>query len=415
MTSPAQQPTPPTSPADVTAADSASATTHSGAAKANGTQGSNGGTPHGGNGGNGGGNGGSAAPGAAQLIHVDSFVRTPAKGAHRLSTQPGSGWPAAPAVALSFGSLTAGTPGASAARPLVQGGMAARSHFAASTEPQRHLARSDATADVALEDWHDLLSAVMERLRLTVAESMGTLPQPHMQVVHGAARLQATVLECVLALDQLQGTLAHEFNRREGLECETQAAHAALLRAFNEQAQSQSEQRLLHEQAPRDSPAPLPNRGVFSKHLERALACAAPQARPAALLVINVDGCKEINAEHGRSVGDEMLGVVGARLARAVRAEDIVSRVGSDEFACLIRGPASTAQLAQLASKLVGVVTMPCVLGALQLRVRPSIGIACCPGDGDTAAELMAGADAAMLRARRAKSRFALFSQPDSV
>ncbi len=45
----------------------------------------------------------------------------------------------------------------------------------------------------------------MERLRVTVSESMGTLAQPHPQVVHGAAHLQSTVLECVLALDSRPG------------------------------------------------------------------------------------------------------------------------------------------------------------------------------------------------------------------
>ncbi len=335
-------------------------------------------------------------------------------GARRLSTRPSSGWPAAPAVTLNSGSLTATTAvnRGAPAQPLVQGGMAARWHAAASAEPPRHLARDDTVADVALEDWHDLLGAVMERLRVTVAESMNTLPQPHKQVVHGAARLQSTVLECVLALDQLQSSLGHEFSRRDGLHRNSQAAHAALLRAQSELAQVHGEPRPLHDTAPRDSLATLPNRGVFSQHLERALACAAQQARLSALLYIDLDGFKAINAAHGRSVGDEVLGVVGARLARAVRADDLVSRVGSDEFACLIRGPATTAQIAQLASKLVGVVTMPCVLGALQLRVQPSIGVACCPSDGRTAAELLASADAALLRAKRAQSRLALFSQP---
>lgn len=427
MTSPVQQSAPTASPAAQghTAAASAPAATLDGAAQTHSTEAANLGSPHGANDSNGsngsngghGGNGESGTQLAAQVIHVDSFLRPLPMGSRRLSAQIHPGWPAAPAVTLSFGLLTertAANPGTNPAQPLVQGGMAARSHVAVSAEPQRHLALHDAMADVALEDWHDLLSAVMERLRLTVAKSMSTLPLPYAQVIHGAARLQSTVLECVLALDQLQNTLANEFNRRDGRERDIQAAHAALLHARNEQAHAVGEQRRLHDQAPRDGLATLPDRAVFSRHLERALACAAPQARTTTLLYIDLDGFKAINTAHGRSVGDELLGVVGARLARAVRADDMVSRIGSDEFACLISGPANPAQIRQLASKLFDVVAMPCVLGPLHLNVQPSIGIACCPADGDTAAALLDCADAAMLRAKRQQSGYAFFNQADA-
>ncbi len=406
MTSTFQQPAPSFDTASA-AANSAAASVLDSATKAGGTEGADSAANRA--------SGENGSPRAAQVVEVESFLRPPSMATRRLSIRPGFNWLATPPVSLSFGSVAAATAGVQTAQPLMQGGLTARMHVGASAEPPPAQARNESAAAVSLEDWHDLLRAVMERLRLTVSESMGTLAQPHPQVVQGAAHLQSTVLECVLALDQLQGTLAHEFTRREGLQRETQAAQAALLLARNELAHSRGEQRRLHDPAPRDSLATLPNRGVFSKHLERALACAAPQSRTTALLYIDLDGFKAINAAHGRSVGDELLGVVGARLARAVRADDMVSRVGSDEFACLIRGPANAEQIAQLAGKLVDVVSMPCTLGAIQLRVQPSIGVACCPTDGDTAAKLLACADAAMRLAKGAASRFALFSQPGSV
>jgi len=63
------------------------------------------------------------------------------------------------------------------------------------------------TADVAIEDWEDLLNAIKSRLRLAVD---GPLPQ---QFNGTAVHVQASVLECVAALDQLQATLAHALMR----------------------------------------------------------------------------------------------------------------------------------------------------------------------------------------------------------
>ena len=83
-----------------------------------------------------------------------------------------------------------------------------------------------ASSDVAMGDWDDLLSAVKSRLRLTVGELLATLPEG--EVPDAAHRVQASVLECVTALDQLQLTLRHELGRRQLLELEVFEAQTAL-------------------------------------------------------------------------------------------------------------------------------------------------------------------------------------------
>ena len=53
------------------------------------------------------------------------------------------------------------------------------------------------------------------------------------------------------------------------------------------------------------------------------------------MLFIDLDGYKQVNDRHGHGVGDAVLRIVGARLRRTVRAQDLTGRLGGDEFACL--------------------------------------------------------------------------------
>jgi hypothetical protein len=95
----------------------------------------------------------------------------------------------------------------------------------------------DLSSDVALADWEDLLNAVKERLRLTVGDWLVSAPEPRVHI--RAGWVQASVLECVAALDQLQLTLANELARCQQLELEVGAARAALAQLRAEQASAQ--------------------------------------------------------------------------------------------------------------------------------------------------------------------------------
>lgn len=99
------------------------------------------------------------------------------------------------------------------------------SHSVATIDAPQGLA-TGTSSDVAMGDWDDLLSAVKSRLRLTVGELLATLPEG--KVPDAAHRVQASVLECVTALDQLQLTLRHELGRRQLLELEVFEAQTAL-------------------------------------------------------------------------------------------------------------------------------------------------------------------------------------------
>jgi diguanylate cyclase len=268
---------------------------------------------------------------------------------------------------------------------------------------------SDVVArDVAIGDWDDLLSAVKARLKLTVGEG---LPATSERDVHDAHWFQASVLECVAALDQLHTTLTHELDRCRQLKVEVAEAETALAQARAELAGTRAGERRARHLAMHDGLTSLPNRRFFGEQLDHALAQVAPRRPAIAVLYLDLDGFKPINDAHGHATGDELLKIVAARLARAVRAGDMVGRLGGDEFACLLADSLNREQLTQLASKLVDAVSAPLQVGPLKLTVRPSIGIAICPTDGITAEALLKSADTAMYRAKRHQCGYAFFDQ----
>jgi diguanylate cyclase (GGDEF)-like protein len=267
------------------------------------------------------------------------------------------------------------------------------------------IALPDLASDIAIGDWDALFSAVTARLRLSVGGSPAATPEPPLQ--GEAVKVRASVLECMTALEQLHTTLAHELGRRQQLELEVFDAQTALAQARADLSGTQAGEQRARHLALHDSLTSLPNRRYFFQQLKLALTREQPQANALAVLYIDLDGFKAINDAHGHDAGDELLRIVAVRLARAVREEDMVSRLGGDEFGCLLADVPGRPQLCHLACKLFDAVSAPVIIGKLRLTVSPSIGIAICPTEGTTAEALLKSADGAMYRAKRDRTGYA--------
>jgi diguanylate cyclase (GGDEF)-like protein len=83
----------------------------------------------------------------------------------------------------------------------------------------------------------------------------------------------------------------------------------------------------------------LPNRRAFEEHLDRALSTAAGNADEVALALIDLDDFKQVNDRRGHTAGDRVLRTIGRVLARTIRADEEVFRIGGDEFALVVYGP----------------------------------------------------------------------------
>jgi diguanylate cyclase (GGDEF)-like protein/PAS domain S-box-containing protein len=140
----------------------------------------------------------------------------------------------------------------------------------------------------------------------------------------------------------------------------------------------------------------LANRAFFHEQLEHAVSIRTETESDTAVVFIDLDEFKQINDQHGHSVGDEVLATLGERLKTVIRAGDSVARLGGDEFAVLLTSVREPAEPAVVAERLLEQITAPIEVAGRQLSVTASVGIAL----GSSGAELLKQADAAMYRAK---------------
>jgi diguanylate cyclase (GGDEF)-like protein/PAS domain S-box-containing protein len=163
----------------------------------------------------------------------------------------------------------------------------------------------------------------------------------------------------------------------------------------------------LVRQALNDPLTGLANRALFADRLEHALARGRRPGVTVAILVIDLDGFKDINDSLGHDAGDDLLTIAGMRLQGHARPGDTVARLGGDEFGVLLEDIAAAEAVRSAEALLEGLAT-PIVLRDRDLTPTASIGIAIA-ADED-AETLLRNADTAMYAAKRqGKGRYALF------
>jgi diguanylate cyclase (GGDEF)-like protein len=145
----------------------------------------------------------------------------------------------------------------------------------------------------------------------------------------------------------------------------------------------------------------LPNRRAFDEALAREVARADRSGAPLAAIVVDVDHFKRVNDAHGHAVGDAVLAAVAARAASALRAGDLLARIGGEEFAALLPG-ADLAAAAEAAERIrIAVRGTPIAAGAEALGVTVSLGCAA-REPGVAGSDLLARADARLYAAKAA-------------
>jgi diguanylate cyclase (GGDEF)-like protein len=154
------------------------------------------------------------------------------------------------------------------------------------------------------------------------------------------------------------------------------------------------------DQARTDELTGLPNRRALAEAAARALADRDP-ARPLAVLLLDLDGFKQVNDDLGHHLGDELLRAAAGRIGAAVRPDDLPARLGGDEFAVLLEAGTPAADV--IAARIRGQLARPFAIREHLLAVDASVGTASWPQDGDDLHALLRCADAAMYAAKRAR------------
>ncbi len=165
---------------------------------------------------------------------------------------------------------------------------------------------------------------------------------------------------------------------------------------------SERERDELRERALHDPLTSLPNRAHALLRLHQACGSAAAHGPPFALLYLDLDRFKPVNDTLGHPAGDAVLVAVAQRLRRALPADDFVARLGGDEFLVLLIGVDAPAQARAAADRLRAALAQPVVVDGHAVTVDASVGVALWSADGRDADALLAAADRAMYRVKRA-------------
>ncbi|AGZ43890.1 GGDEF domain-containing protein [Actinoplanes friuliensis] len=156
--------------------------------------------------------------------------------------------------------------------------------------------------------------------------------------------------------------------------------------------------RRLDHSATHDALTQLPNRVLFHRRLEAAL--ASPSTAPVVVALLDLDGFKQVNDTLGHDAGDRLLIVVARRLGACVREGDTVARLGGDEFV-VVMGDAGAEVAEDVARRMLDALAEPVLLGDAEVPIGASIGLAAGHSGAD-AGELLRRADIAMYAAKAA-------------
>jgi diguanylate cyclase (GGDEF)-like protein len=187
----------------------------------------------------------------------------------------------------------------------------------------------------------------------------------------------------VVALAALSAILAFvEYQRRQ----------LAKIRALTEQ---------LEEQALRDPLTGLYNRRYLDDALERELVRAQREGYPLSVVLLDLDRFKALNDAHGHPAGDAVLVALGKALREQVRAGDLASRIGGEEFLLVLPNMPLAAAAERIDKLRARFAATEVDAGREKLRASFSAGVAACPENGTSTVDLVSAADAALYRAKQ--------------
>jgi len=163
-------------------------------------------------------------------------------------------------------------------------------------------------------------------------------------------------------------------------------------------------------QAFHDSLTGLANRALFRDRVDHALARMRRQQRPIAVLLLDIDGFKNVNDSLGHAFGDAFLQAVAARILGLLRPSDTAARLGGDEFAILLEDLVGPGGAALVADRVLEALRTPLFVGGKEVVAPASVGITIAESNSSDADDLLRNADVAMYTAKsRGRDRCELF------
>ena len=144
----------------------------------------------------------------------------------------------------------------------------------------------------------------------------------------------------------------------------------------------------------------LANRTFFIAQLEKLVEISKRGRYDFALLYFDVDDFKRVNDIHGHEGGDLLLCEVASRLSEHLRTEDVLARMGGDEFALILGGANNEQDVIKVANQILTIVNTPFLIRDREIQTGTSIGITMSMSDEKEAEAMLQHADLAMYEAK---------------
>lgn len=167
---------------------------------------------------------------------------------------------------------------------------------------------------------------------------------------------------------------------------------------------------LAHKLTRYDSVTNILNRATFISSLNEYLRQAEQNAESFAVLLLDIDGFKNVNDKYGQAAGDNVLRHVAAVLTNCIKGYDVAARLGGDEFGVVLRKIQKRDDILAVCRQLLESLRQPLQLNGSRIRLGASVGIACYPHDADDADTLIGQAHLAMLCSRSQSGRTERFT-----
>ncbi|AOF80934.1 diguanylate cyclase domain protein [Methyloversatilis sp. RAC08] len=252
----------------------------------------------------------------------------------------------------------------------------------------------------------DELGTANQAVKAKIAGGATTLPAR--EALEDSQTVEIKVQAFAGDLHEVTDTLAQGIDDLKDVEAALMQSREALIESEAALAVSQQGEKKARFEGMHDPRTGLPNRTLFDDRLAQAISLAERHGWTLAVMFLDLDHFKAVNDAHGHAAGDRVLEEIARRLIEHCRDEDSVCRNGGDEFLYLLMNPQGRENIERVASMVLANLGAPIDMDDLQLIITPSIGIALYPEHGGTPEQLIRLADAAMYRAKRTGSGFAI-------
>jgi diguanylate cyclase (GGDEF)-like protein/PAS domain S-box-containing protein len=170
---------------------------------------------------------------------------------------------------------------------------------------------------------------------------------------------------------------------------------------FTDISNVKEQQQKLEQMAHYDVLTNLPNRALLADRLNQVLIQNNANNTQVAVILLDLDGFKEINDDYGHNVGDELLVAIAERLKTSIREGDTLSRFGGDEFVAVLSNLTSLNEFKTIVERMLVLASEPVICQGHKLKVSTSIGVTLYPADNTDADQLIRHADQAMYVAKQ--------------